>query len=207
MKHKVTTDPSTAYTGTVVDIATVDGQYGAQYKITFEDGTELYEKVDAVERQLARLSIGVADVLGETLRFSRTPMKNDPSKGFLNIDKARATPAKRPAAPTKAAHSAGPLVPGLDALDDFDLVDEMDQEDRELRAALAEKRTPTTRAPAPAPTGETLEHFIERYTAFAQAFVNGPGVIYAEAQVPYDGATIQSAFASFDIGNQRGGRR
>lgn len=212
-KHKVTTDPSTAYTGTVVDIESVEGQYGAQYKITFEDGTEIYEKTDAVERQLGRLSIGVADILGETLRFSRTPMKNDPSKGFLNIDKARAVAptAKRPAAPAKAAHSAGPLVPGLDALDDFDIIEEEAAVTADLQRALRPSASKVVRAPepvAPAPVGgETLEHFIERYTAFAQAFVNGPGVIYAEAQVPYDGATIQSAFASFDIGNQRGGKR
>lgn len=212
-KHKVTTDPSTAYTGTVVDIESVEGQYGAQYKITFADGTELYEKTDAVERQLARIGIPDAlGALGETLRFSRTPMKNDPSKGFLNIDKALPTArAKRPAAPAKAARASGPLVPGLDALDDFDIVEEDAAVTADLQRALRPSASKMVRVPEPAAhppaVGETLEHFIERYTAFAQAFVNGPGVIYAEAQVPYDGATIQSAFASFDIGNQRGGKR
>lgn len=156
-KHKVTTDPSTAYTGTVVDIESVEGQYGAQYKITFEDGTEIYEKTDAVERQLGRLSIGVADILGETLRFSRTPMKNDPSKGFLNIDKVRAAaPApKRPGASAKAAHAAGPLVPGLDALDDFDIVEEDAAVTADLQRALS---TPKRNETAPLTRTASANH-------------------------------------------------
>lgn len=220
--HKINPqDESTFIAGTVVDAELAPSKnpkYKPQYKISVEVGGEtvdLYESQIGVDRQLKRLGLGaVEELVGGDFAFSKTPMAEDPSRGFINITRVAGTPrpaAKRPAATAKAAHSAGPLVPGLDALDDFDIIEEDAAVTADLQRALRPSASKVVRAPepvAPAPVGgETLEHFIERYTAFAQAFVNGPGVIYAEAQVPYDGATIQSAFASFDIGNQRGGKR
>lgn len=87
------------YTGQLVKVEEADGQYGAQYRMTFEtpdgDHVTIYENIDKIQRQTDRMGTNIQDLLGQTLTLSRTPMPGDANKGkaYLNLSTSRGTAA------------------------------------------------------------------------------------------------------------------
>ena len=177
--HKVTTSPETAFVGVLTGYDNAESKFGAQYKLSFSDGTDIYEKQDAVTRQLARAGLSLDDAIGVTLKVSRTPMRDDPSKGFLNIEVARGTTAAsavrtpaKVASNAKQPFSAGAAhIPGLD---DFELVDTDDGEtDAQFAARMGASAQPAVAtAPArpaaaarPAPAATLVPTLIEKHEA------------------------------------------
>lgn len=182
--HKVTTRPETAFVGVLTSYDDAESKFGAQYKLSFSDGTDIYEKQDAVTRQLTRAGLSLEDAIGVTLKVSRTPMRDDPSKGFLNIEVARGTTAARAVrTPAKVASNAKqPFSAGaahIPGLDDFDIIGDnaVGETDAEFAArmgasaqpavAVAPARPAAAARPAPAATLVPTRH--EKHEA-AQRF-------------------------------------
>lgn len=91
------------------------GDYGANYTLTIvtDDGpVEIVDKAEKIDAQLKRLGLDATTAIGQMLEFSKAPMKTDPTKGFLNIDRPRgvAAPAAKPAA-AKPSFLDGPPEP------------------------------------------------------------------------------------------------
>lgn len=174
--HKVTTSPETAFVGVLTGYDNAESKFGAQYKLSFSDGTDIYEKQDAVTRQLTRAGLTLDEALGVTLKVSRTPMRDDPSKGFLNIEVARGTTAAsavrtpaKVASNAKQPFSAGAAhIPGLD---DFDLVDDDGETEAQFAARMGASAQPAVAvAPArPAPAATLVPTRHEKHEA-AQRF-------------------------------------
>lgn len=108
-------------TMTVTECEAVKGNYGDQVKFV-GNGDTLFLPKDSADRQLDRLNLtAYADVVGETLTFSRTENKKKGAAPYWNVDVATPTsptPSKRlpppESRPTKTAHRAGPDIPGMD---------------------------------------------------------------------------------------------
>lgn len=108
-------------TMTVTECEAVKGNYGDQVKFV-GNGDTLFLPKDSADRQLDRLNLtAYADVVGETLTFSRTENKKKGAAPYWNVDVATpttTTPSKRLPPPeqrtTKTAHRAGPDIPGMD---------------------------------------------------------------------------------------------
>lgn len=108
-------------TMTVTECEAVKGNYGDQVKFV-GNGDTLFLPKDSADRQLDRLNLSAyADVVGETLTFSRTENKKKGAAPYWNVDVATpttTTPSKRLPPPeqrtTKTAHRAGPDIPGMD---------------------------------------------------------------------------------------------
>jgi hypothetical protein len=114
-----------AITIVVTEAVEVEGNYGPQARITGTTGdgetVTLYEKLDAVNRQLSRIGMGIADVVGRTLSFWKEEAQNAAGQTFpaLRIaEVVRDTPvpatAFKPAAPkatTKQPISDGGPLP------------------------------------------------------------------------------------------------
>jgi hypothetical protein len=105
--HKLKDSPITL---TVADIAQVEGNFGVQYKITSDDGTDVYVNVAPFDRQLGRLSLDVETLIGKTIRMEQV-QKNGTT--FTNVSLARAggtasAPAAASSAPRAAAAPAAP---------------------------------------------------------------------------------------------------
>ncbi len=171
--HKVTTSPETAFVGVLTGYDNAESKFGAQYKLSFSDGTDIYEKQDAVTRQLTRAGLTLDEALGVTLKVSRTPMRDDPSKGFLNIEVARGTTAASAVrAPAKVASnakqpfSAGAAhIPGLDDLD-LEIADDFaDFAQRTAQPAVAVAPARPAAAARPAPAATLVPTLIEKHEA------------------------------------------
>lgn len=94
----------TSVTGTVQSIKPADGKFGPQYAVQLDDDRLMYlDKEDVNDQIVRRLKLKNAyEAVGHRLRFWKKPMRNDPAKGFLNIDWAEppgVAVASAPAAP------------------------------------------------------------------------------------------------------------
>ncbi len=119
------TDPITVVTLTVTEAVEVEGNFGPQARITGTtaegDVLTLYEKLDAVNRQLGRIGRSMADVVGERLAFWKETASNKAGQTFpaLRIETADGSstpkapaPAARPAAaPARAPMALGASLP------------------------------------------------------------------------------------------------
>jgi len=107
--HKLKDGPITL---TVADISQVEGNFGVQYKIASDDGTDVYVNVAPFDRQLGRLSLDVETLVGKTIRMEQV-QKNGTT--FTNVSLARAGgPASAPAAASSAPRTAAaPAAPKL----------------------------------------------------------------------------------------------
>lgn len=101
MIHKLATGPCTLEIASAVESV---GNFGPQVCFTGADGTSVYINESPAQRGLARLSLDLETVIGQTIRFSQ--IKRD-GKTFTNLDRAgegtAATPVAAAAAPVAAA--------------------------------------------------------------------------------------------------------
>lgn len=101
MIHKLATGPCTLEIASAVESV---GNFGPQVCFTGADGTSVYINESPAQRGLARLSLDLETVIGQTIRFSQ--VKKD-GKTFSNLDLAgegtAATPVAAAAAPVAAA--------------------------------------------------------------------------------------------------------
>lgn len=101
MIHKLATGPCTLEIASAVESV---GNFGPQVCFTGADGTSVYINESPAQRGLARLSLDLETVIGQTIRFSQ--VKKD-GKTFSNLDLAgegtAATPVAAAAAPVPAA--------------------------------------------------------------------------------------------------------
>lgn len=90
----------TVLQGVVIEASTFKGQYGQSAAIVVEsaDGTfKLIEGEDKVMRQLQRLNVpSVQAMVGNTFKFSKTPVPDKPGMGYLNIDRVKGAPVATP---------------------------------------------------------------------------------------------------------------
>lgn len=90
---KLALGKNNAISGTVQSVTLAEGKFGAQYRVTFTTGDDLYLPKDGFERQVSRLNKLPNELDGETVTFWKKPMADDPTgtKGFLNIDLGNTT--------------------------------------------------------------------------------------------------------------------
>lgn len=105
--HKLADGPITF---TVANVDQVEGKFGMQYKLTSDEGVDVYCNVASLDRQLARLSLEAATVVGKTIRMEQV-QKNGTT--FTNVSLARAgeaasAPATASSSPRTAAAPAAP---------------------------------------------------------------------------------------------------
>lgn len=96
---------------TVSRVEIANGEHGEQYKFVGSTPTDadaaFFMGMESAERQLGRIGLTVASVVGQTVEFAK------PDK-YIDINKANGT-APAAAAPTgKQPFSAGPHVAGID---------------------------------------------------------------------------------------------
>lgn len=77
-----------AVSGRVTGIEVEEGQYGPQYKVTFESGDVMYQNKEPFDRQLQYRKLTPPEMIGEEFTFWRKPMPGDASgtKGYFNIE-------------------------------------------------------------------------------------------------------------------------
>ena len=208
--HKLQPGREHAIIGTVIDAEAAPSQnpkYKPQYKITLatahgEERT-LYESQAGVDRQLARLGIRLIDLIGQPWRFSKTPMQDDPTRGFINIDRvsaARATAAPPPTHPAPPA--AGPAIPGLD-MDEWELIDDSATFPQQLARGdyAAPPSTPPTQQAAPAPQqaftkdAQAQAHYRAHFDWYVQQVLP----TLNDLQIPVDAGNINAAVATLMI--------
>ena len=88
--------PTNPVTGTLCDFEAWDGKYGTNYSIYLETVDSGLVKVltlkQRVDKQLSRptmnTTIEALKAAGAEIRISKTPMPDDPTKSFLNVDYA-----------------------------------------------------------------------------------------------------------------------
>lgn len=98
--HKLAEGPITL---TVIGVENVQGNFGAQVKLTGEDGTDVYINELPAQKQLARLNLTTETVIGKTIHIEQVK-KNGST--FTNIALAGAgAPAPR------AAVASAPVAP------------------------------------------------------------------------------------------------
>lgn len=89
-----------AISGVVSSVEAVEGRFGAQYRVTFDTGDDLYLPKDGFDRQIQRMNKQPEELAGETVTFWKKPVDGDVTgtKGYLNIDLGNTAPANRVAA-------------------------------------------------------------------------------------------------------------
>lgn len=112
--HKLKDGPITM---TVAAIAEVEGNYGVQYKLTSEDGVDVYVNVAPFTRQMTRLSLDVETIIGKTVRLYQTQKDGTT---FTNMDLAPAgaslgVQAGANTTPIRSSAPAAPAAPKLTA--------------------------------------------------------------------------------------------
>lgn len=204
--HKLQPGREHAIIGTVIDAELAPSQnpkYKPQYKLTLattqSEELTLYESQAGVDRQLARLGIRLVDLIGRPWRFSKTPMQDDPTKGFINIDRVSAAQAAPPPPRPAPAPSAGPHVPGLD--DDWELIDDSATFPQQLAQGGydAPASPPRTPAPAPAPLPSKDEQAQRHYRAHFDWYVQQILPTLNDLQIPVDAGNINAAVATLMI--------
>lgn len=107
--HKLADGPITF---TVANVDQVEGKFGMQYKLTSDEGVDVYCNVASLDRQLTRLSLDAVSVVGKTIRMEQV-QKNGTT--FTNVALARAGEATGVSAPSAAAPraSAAPAAPKM----------------------------------------------------------------------------------------------
>ncbi len=111
------TDPITVVTITVTECVEVEGNFGPQARITGTDvnGNTLtiYEKLDAVTRQLGRIGLVMESAVGQPLAFWKETASNAAGQTFPALRIAQdATAAAKPAAVKPASRTAQPTALG-----------------------------------------------------------------------------------------------
>lgn len=91
--HKLADGPITF---TVANVDQVEGKFGMQYKLTSDEGVDVYCNVASLDRQLTRLSLDAVTVVGKTIRMEQV-QKNGTT--FTNVALARAGEATGVSAP------------------------------------------------------------------------------------------------------------
>ena len=213
------TEPGSAH---VLRVQTVNlNKSGNWPDYEFSDGTDTINVPQkAADRQLARLNVSNAfELVGATLKVSRSDKPGANNKLFWNLDIVNAAAAK-PAAPTKrltadaaakAPPHTGPLIPGLDDTDPSDPweLDEdargelMEREMRELEAQNA-SIPPTPREAAQLTGAEAKRaEWVDTYTALygdvlasliaAHKDANATAGSRTEDKVPLTSDTVQAA--------------
>ncbi len=108
--HKLADGPITF---TVANVDQVEGKFGMQYKLTSDEGVDVYCNVASLDRQLTRLSLDAETVVGKTIRMEQV-QKNGTT--FTNVSLARAGEATGVSAPSAAAApraAAAPVAPKM----------------------------------------------------------------------------------------------
>jgi hypothetical protein len=100
--HKLKDGPITL---TVADISPVEGNFGAQYKITSDEGVDVYVNIAPFDRQLGRLSLDVESIVGQTIHMEQV-QKNGTT--FTNVSLARPGAPTGVQAPRQAPNAAAP---------------------------------------------------------------------------------------------------
>ena len=75
-----------ALTGTIEQMQEVEGKFGAQAQVDFTSGDTVYLPLDKAQQQVTRLGKDFAGMVGEAVTIWKKPMRDDPTKGFLNIE-------------------------------------------------------------------------------------------------------------------------
>ena len=83
---KLVVGPEHALTGTIEQMQEVEGKFGAQAQVDFTSGDTVYLPLDKAQQQVTRLGKDFASMAGEAVTIWKKPMRDDPSKGFLNIE-------------------------------------------------------------------------------------------------------------------------
>ena len=105
MIHKLATGPCTLEIASAVESV---GNFGPQVCFTGVDGTSVYINESPAQRGLARLSLDLETVIGQTIRFSQ--VKKD-GKTFSNLDLAGEGTAVTPVAGAATPVAAAPKAP------------------------------------------------------------------------------------------------
>ncbi|MHB1310614.1 MAG: hypothetical protein ACYC3L_01265 [Gemmatimonadaceae bacterium] len=200
-----------AIIATVIDAELAPSQnpkYKPQYRIDCNlngEAVTLYESQAGIDRQLARLGIRLQDLIGQTWRFSKTPMADDPTKGFINIDRATAAQAAAPTPrpmgvpQTPPAGNAGPLIPGLDP-DEWELIDDSANFPQQLALPDGPYAPP---APKPLPLVAAAltkdQHAQVHYLAHFRWYLAHVLPTLTEMQIPVDAGNINQAVATLMI--------
>lgn len=203
--HKLQPGREHALIGTVIDAELAPSKnptYKPQYKLTLRtaEGAELemYESQAGVDKQLARLGIRLVDLIGQPWRFSKTPRQDDPTRGFINIDRVTAAQASVPVPVRPApAPSAGPHVPGLDEAD-WELVDDSATFPQQL--ATPEYTAPSKTVPgapymAPSKDVQAQAHYRAHFDWYVQQILP----TLNDLQIPVDAGNINAAVATLMI--------
>lgn len=215
--HRLQPGREHALIATVIDAELAPSQnpkYKPQYKFTLAttQGEELtmFESQAGVDRQLARLGIRLVDLIGQPWRFSKTPMQDDPTKGFINIDRTSGAAMTAPAAPPPARPappSSGPLIPGLDPAD-WELVDDSATFPQQLAMGGYETPAPAVQVrPALHPGTPMTPHVAidkaalaqQHYRAHFDWFVQQILPSLSDMQIPVDAGNINAAVATLMI--------
>lgn len=206
--HKLQPGREHALIATVIDAELAPSQnpkYKPQYKLTVAtpQGEELtlFESQAGIDRQLARLGIRLIDLIGQPWRFSKTPMQDDPAKGFINIDRVggavAAPPPPRPA--PVSAPSAGPAIPGLD-MDEWELIDDSATFPQQLASGgydAPSAAPPKTPPPVLTPSKDmqAQQHYRAHFTWYVQQILP----TLNDLQIPVDAGNINAAVATLMI--------
>jgi hypothetical protein len=83
---KLTIGREYALTGTIEQMQEVEGKFGAQAQVDFTSGDTVYLPLDKAQQQVTRLGKDFASMQGEAVTIWKKPMRDDPTKGFLNIE-------------------------------------------------------------------------------------------------------------------------
>ena len=75
-----------ALTGTIEQMQEDEGKFGAQAQVDFTSGDVVYLPLDKAQQQVTRLGKDFASMAGEAVTIWKKPMRDDPTKGFLNIE-------------------------------------------------------------------------------------------------------------------------
>lgn len=125
------TDAGQAHTGKIEAAQRVEGNFGPQVCLTFEDGNSVYLPEESADRQLNRIGYTVEELneqASETAVWLKVHRQANPKKGakpFWAIDKASGkasappVPASRTATPKPAAQLATGGLPSTGSLTDL----------------------------------------------------------------------------------------
>lgn len=201
------TEPGSEHTMTVAKVEDDRSGSWPDWKFSDAQGNVLAIPQKAMERQLTRLEVDTAfDLVGSTVRFSRSTELGKNGKPFYNADLVNAAaaspkPSKR-IPPPNAARSVGPHIPGLDdepsPYEDpgpippwhkVAPVEEPRQTPREQREARGEAEPPSAREVA----------YLELWGRVAARLA----AICSSERIPLDASAVQAACATITIQNGR----